>query len=105
MTTLNEYQAEARRTAIYPHRTTDGLVYSVLALCGECGELANKLKKHLRSGTPPDNLVLADELGDALWYIASVAHELHFTLEEIAQMNISKLAERYKKCPSEGLAK
>lgn len=93
---LNEYQEKSRQTAVYPHRTTDGLTYSVLALCGETGELANKLKKHLRAGTEPDELVLADELGDCLWYVASVAHELGMTLEEVAQMNLNKLAERYK---------
>lgn len=93
---LNEYQTESRRTAIYPQRTTDGLVYSVLALCGETGELANKLKKHLRAGTTPDRFVLADELGDCLWYVASVAHELNFWLEEVAQMNLDKLAKRHE---------
>lgn len=94
---LNEYQMKARGTAVYKNRgNIDGLTYSVLALCGETGELANKLKKHLRAGTEPDKLVLADELGDCLWYVSSVAQELGMSLEEVAQMNLDKLAERYK---------
>ncbi|MDA4130448.1 MAG: nucleoside triphosphate pyrophosphohydrolase family protein [Thaumarchaeota archaeon] len=95
---LNEYQKNSRGTARYKRglTTIDGLTYSVLALCGEAGELANKLKKSHRTGTKPDELVLADELGDVLWYVASVAHELGMDLEYIAQMNLEKLQQRIK---------
>ena len=71
-----------------------GLIYSILALCGEAGELANKLKKNLRAGTEPDPNVLSDELGDVQWYVASTAHELGKTLEAVARENIEKLAKR-----------
>jgi NTP pyrophosphatase (non-canonical NTP hydrolase) len=93
---LNEYQEQSRGTAVYNDglKTIDGLTYSVLALCGESGELANKLKKSHRSGVAPDSVVLADELGDVLWYCASVAQELGMTLEQVAQMNLDKLAKR-----------
>lgn len=118
--TLNDYQLLSRKTAIYPSvRKTDGLVYAALALCGEVGELqekaldenpivkdvimalggkagnlANKLKKHLRAQTEPNADVLADELGDVLWYVAAVAVELGRTLEAVAQQNLDKLAAR-----------
>lgn len=93
---LTEYQKLSRETAVYTDglSTIDGLTYSVLALCGEAGELANKLKKAHRAGIEPDRNVLADELGDCLWYCASVAHELGFDLESIAEMNLQKLKER-----------
>lgn len=92
---LNEYQKRSRETAVYKDQTSvGGLTYSVLALCGESGELANKLKKHLRAGTEPDTLVLMDELGDVLWYVASVAQEIGQDLETVAQFNIDKLAAR-----------
>jgi len=95
---LNDYQKLAQGTAVYPKTaTTDGLVYAVLALCGEAGELANKLKKHLRSGTPPDVMVLADETGDCLWYISAICERLGLDLETIADMNLEKLAERRAK--------
>lgn len=38
---------------------------------------------------------LALELGDILYYISIVSHEMGYTLEDIAQMNISKLAKGY----------
>jgi len=82
---LNEYQSLAQGTAIYKDQpAVDGLTYSVLALCGESGELANKLKKHLRAGTEPDQMVLADELGDVLWYVSAVAKELGLDLVTVA---------------------
>jgi len=92
---LNEYQKQAAGTAVYQdQKTVDGLTYAVLALCGESGELANKLKKHLRAGTPVDPEVLADELGDVLWYVSAVAKELGRTLDSVADQNLRKLAAR-----------
>jgi len=94
--TLNEYQDRSRGTATYKHnlQTIDGLTYSILALGGEVGELQNKLKKAHRAGAKPDVAVLADELGDVLWYVASTAHELGLTLDEVARQNLDKLQKR-----------
>ena len=93
---LNEYQDLSRSTAVYKdnHTRGAGLTYTVLALCGESGELANKLKKHLRVGSTPDREVLMDELGDVLWYTAAIAYELGYELAEVAQFNLLKLAAR-----------
>jgi NTP pyrophosphatase (non-canonical NTP hydrolase) len=92
---LTDFQNESMNGAIYgAQSTTAPLTYSVLALCGEAGELANKLKKSLRAGTAPDPAVLADELGDVLWYVAAVAHDLGMDLNQIALMNLDKLAAR-----------
>ena len=34
------------------------------------------------------------ELGDVLWYVSQAAYELGYTLQDIAQENIFKLADR-----------
>lgn len=94
---LNEYQVKRAEYAVYPDAGTGSvapLTYSVLALCGEAGELANKLKKHLRASTDIDARLLADELGDVLWYVAAVASELGWTLEDVAKYNLGKLLAR-----------
>jgi NTP pyrophosphatase (non-canonical NTP hydrolase) len=92
--TLNDYQQLAANTAVYPKAI--GLTYTLLGLAGEAGELCNKYKKHLRSDSEPDRNVLADELGDVLWYAAMVAIELGLPLDLIAQNNLRKLDERKK---------
>lgn len=96
--TLNKYQELAARTALYPTDKVPGLVYVTFGLAGEAGEVAELTKKLIRD----DDLVLTDErrakflkeLGDVLWYVARLAGELGFTLEEVAQANVAKLTKR-----------
>lgn len=93
---LNEYQKKATETAIYGSGSK--LVYPILGLVGEAGELANKYKKVLRDNggilTPEVREAMKKELGDVLWYIAATANDLGTTLEEVAEENISKLKSR-----------
>lgn len=92
---LNEYQEAAVATAVYPNKgEIGGLIYTVLGMVGEAGELANKLKKHIRNGTPVNKDVLRDELGDVLWYVSAVSAELDARLEDVANENIDKLLQR-----------
>lgn len=87
---LNEYQERAGHTDLMP-----GLLsYHVLGLTSEAGELAGKLKKIMRGDSDYNAYDFALELGDCLWYVASVASALGYDLETIARMNIEKLAAR-----------
>lgn len=96
---LNQYQAKALETAIYPEEYR--IIYPALGLNGEAGEVADKVKKVIRDEkcVMSDNrkVDIAYELGDVLWYVATMARDLGFSLEEIAKMNIEKLALRKKK--------
>lgn len=91
---LNEYQDKARETAIYPK--DKALEYTILGLVGEAGEVANKYKKHLRGdvGWPRTANDIIDELGDVLWYLSQIASELGYGLDEVAEENLKKLADR-----------
>jgi len=89
--TFNEYQEEAKKTAIYP--TEYRLVYPTLGLTGEAGEVAEKVKKMVRDGKL-DTDGLKKELGDVLWYLAALASDLGVTLEEVATANVVKLRSR-----------
>jgi NTP pyrophosphatase (non-canonical NTP hydrolase) len=124
---FNEYQTEAASTAAFPRFYTEDqvaemlyengvdhteiervlskfetpmsrLVYPILGLVGEAGELANKLKKWGRDSaghsTPDQEDALADELGDTLWYVAATATSLQMDLEGVAEANLSKLFSR-----------
>lgn len=92
--TLNEYQEKAKKTAIYPDGPT-GLTYTALGLAGEAGEVANDVKKWIRddnsSLTPERRNKLIDEMGDVLWYLASLSKELDTNLQTVAQRNLDKL--------------
>ena len=88
--TFDEYQEFARSTAVYPEDCR--VVYPTLGLCGEAGEVAEKIKKHMRDGRTLVGVGL--ELGDVLWYISALADDLGVTLEEIAQANVDKLQSR-----------
>lgn len=91
------YQERCRATARYPDAGTNP-IYPTLGLCGEAGEVADKVKKVLRdrqgSFSPEVIADLELELGDVLWYLAQLATELGLELEQIAQTNLDKLASR-----------
>lgn len=92
--TMNEYQDLAQRTANTKdaaHKIQNG----ILGLCGETGECADILKKHMFQGHEFDVEKMREEVGDVLWYVAELALGLGMTLEEVAKRNIEKLKKRY----------
>ncbi len=140
--TLDEYQTDAAKTAIYPRLFTEqqvlqmagilsaslpqlaaesvervktqmeramdlvetpfnSLVYPILGLLGEAGEIANKAKKVARDDGgqlhPDKQLDLAKELGDDLWYVAAIATALDVDLGEVGSANLAKLADRQER--------
>ena len=97
---FNQYQEEARKSAIYPNKGNN-FIYPTLGLAGETGEVAEKIKKIIRDS---DGIVseekkaeLAKELGDVLWYISNLAEELGLKLEDVAKGNIEKLRSRLER--------
>lgn len=94
---MNSYQDWTKGKYIYPN-VGNNLSYVVLGLSGEAGEIANKAKKIIRDhgGEMSEEMreSLADEYGDALFYLAAGASELGLTLSEIAVRNIAKLERR-----------
>ena len=94
---LSEYQARSRATAVYPQAGSN-LLYPTLGLCGESGEVAEKIKKMVRDegGVLSDERrqALSKEMGDTLWYLAQLATEAQLDLDEIAEDNLAKLLSR-----------
>lgn len=91
---FNEYQYFAGHTAVYPNRGSN-FIYPTLGLCGETGEIAEKIKKVIRDNNgffeQETKTQLVKELGDVLWYLSQLAFELHVDLDEVARINIEKL--------------
>ena len=97
--TLNQYQEEALKTAIYPEDKK--IIYPTLGLTGEAGEVAEKVKKVIRDNnqefTDEKKRQIALEISDVLWYCATLSHDIGYTLGEIGKMNIDKLASRQQR--------
>ena len=94
---MNAYQDAARLTALYPD-VGNNPIYPTLGLSGEAGEVADKVKNVLRdrNGQFDDSVraEIALELGDVLWYVAQLASELGYELEDVANQNLQKLRDR-----------
>jgi NTP pyrophosphatase (non-canonical NTP hydrolase) len=93
----NDYQAAARKTAIYT-KIPNSMFYPYLGLAGETGEVCEKVKKIIRDKngvfSPEDTLAIKKELSDVCWYVANIAADLNLTLDDVFQCNIDKLKDR-----------
>lgn len=109
--TLNEYQQQAMTTCL---PEAENFTYMMLNLVGEVGEFAGKVAKAIRkgqvkmktNGNPCPvisakvqdvidyNDALKKEAGDILWQLSGLCSVMGWRLEEIAQQNLDKLADR-----------
>ena len=101
---FNEYQNQAVSTAIYPHDRD--ISYLALALCGEAGEVADKVKKVIRDKDgkyyAPDLAAIALEIGDVLWYAANLAKPLGYDFNSVAELNLTKIKDRIERGTLQG---
>lgn len=109
--TLNEYQQQAMTTCL---PEAENFTYMMLNLVGEVGEFAGKVAKAIRKGQvkmkPTGNPcpvisakmedvidyndALKKEAGDILWQLSGLCSVMGWRLEDIAQKNLDKLADR-----------
>lgn len=88
---LNTYQAEAMSLRL----PSANEFYAQLGLSGEVGELHSLLAKAVRDGAKDDiQLNIKKELGDILWFIAAIAADNGYSLEDVAVGNLTKLYKR-----------
>ena len=116
---LNDYQKKAMSTCM---DSSCNMSYMAMGLVSEVGELTGKIAKAIRKGdvyigseaNDSDlhysksflgdryrcyqwEMDLMHELGDILWFAAGIAEVMRWTLDEVAEENISKLASRQKR--------
>lgn len=90
--TLDQYQQQAKATAVYPE--DKAFRYLIAGLAGEVGEVSSIFAKHWRGDGPLTSDNLEAELGDVLWFVAMLADEIGCNLSDVAQNNLNKLADR-----------
>lgn len=99
---FNDYQETVHKFAKYQTGCDAAgvppLVYVLLGLGEEAGEVLGKYKKIIRDKngviSNDDMLSIKKELGDVMWYLSEAAYNLGMTLEEVAQTNVDKLTDR-----------
>ena len=95
LSAFDYYQGEVNKLML----TTGNkrLMENTLGLVGETGEVAEKIKKHIRDGNSLDTADMTKELGDALFYLAGLAGHLGIRFSSVASTNLTKLYDRKKR--------
>lgn len=88
---FDAYQAKAWRYALETSRNKQ---YLLPGLAGEVGELLSLFAKNTRDGGELNGDAVQKELGDVLWFVASIAYLHGISLADIAETNLNKLESR-----------
>lgn len=83
---------KTRNNALTPK---EQLGNGAIGLCGEAGEVADLIKKHLYQGHPLDREKMIKELGDCYWYLELLCDMIDVTRSEVESVNTNKLLARY----------
>lgn len=104
---FKEYQTRATSTDQNPktswgnekekHEPEKHEVIPLMGMVGEVGGLLSEYKKMLRDGAIYEQFPeqVAEELGDILWYVATVATKFGLDLDKVAQDNLKKTESRW----------
>ena len=92
--TFDEYQKLASRTINKALTDTEKEAHALLGLASETGELLGLYQKSMQGHEFNDEHMLK-ECGDILWMMAELMTVNGYSLELVANMNISKLRKRY----------
>ncbi|MBP9772123.1 MAG: nucleoside triphosphate pyrophosphohydrolase family protein [Candidatus Pacebacteria bacterium] len=96
MDSFKEYEKTVTENVIGGGKTN--IAYPALALCGEAGEVAEKIKKIIRDNdgvmTDDHKAELVKELGDVLFYLAYACCTYGLSLHDVANKNIEKVLSR-----------
>lgn len=105
-TDFDEYQYRAHLSSLNADVNGNRLVYPVLGLANEAGEVSGKVKKIFRDKggilDDADRQALTAELGDVLWYLAEICTQADIELADVAESNLVKLASRMERGTVQG---
>lgn len=93
--TFDDYAAAARRTVNPTLDDRERLLDAAMGLSEEAAEVAGLVRKRIFQSRAVDDARLAEELGDALWCLSTLADSLGLSLEQVAAHNIEKLRARH----------
>lgn len=98
---VKDYTKQVRHFSRYDGLGTEkGVIYNVLKIAGEAGELADLAGKGMALNVTLEQIAdkkgesLADECGDLLFHLVALMLELGLTPEQIMERNVDKLSGR-----------
>ena len=95
---FDQYQEMAHTTSLNTKINGDEVLYPVLGLADEAGEVMGKFKKLYRdkNGVMDEEFkkMISKEIGDVIWYISELCTKLNLKLSDVANDNIRKLLDR-----------
>ena len=98
MNEFDNYQKIAHSTSLNTDIGGNEVLYPVLGLADEAGEVMGKFKKLYRdkNGVIDEEFKseVTGELSDVLWYLAEICTKLNIKLSDVAEQNIKKLLDR-----------
>lgn len=71
------------------------LIHGAIGCGTEAGEIQNVIKKAIFYKRPIKKWDLVEEIGDMFWYLGLLCRTLDISFEEVMEMNIKKLRQRY----------
>lgn len=77
------------------YRDIGGIFNACLGLSGEVGEFNDMIKKWIFHEKELDIEHAKKELGDIMWYVALMCDSFGWNLDEILDINVAKLKNRY----------
>lgn len=91
---LDDYQKQAMESVAIKDASIAALAHRTLGLSGESGILANRIKKIIRDSdgrlSQADQQFIKEKLGDALYYISTLADYAGLSLSDVASNNLEK---------------
>jgi NTP pyrophosphatase (non-canonical NTP hydrolase) len=95
--TFRDFQKQAILTNRVQGEDLPSTIVPLLGLAGEAGSLLAEYKKWIREGDRyrPFTDQVAEEIGAILWYLANIAEMEGLDLQENAEENLAKIADRF----------
>ena len=87
---LDYYQTQAENSRL----PTVDLEYLLMGFIGEVGEVYSLLAKNIRDETDFEPEKIKKELGDCLWFLATISNDFGLSLDDVAKANLEKLFSR-----------
>ena len=90
-----EYTKEVERTVAGLKSDFDNQLHMSIGISTEANEILDAYKKSFAYSRDLDVVNVGEEIGDLMWYIANLTRMLNLNFDDILEVNLLKLRQRY----------